>query len=606
MGHYDVAEVREALIPEIESIVKDLYPEGRREGNELRCDSVEGGKGRSFCISLNGSKMGQWLDHATGEGGDLFTLIQKKDGVSFGEAVAYLAEKYTSCTEKTFNSYGVVKKPVIGIDPDPITRPLNKEDLDYAKHVRHISEDMLCSYGVRGGNKSELAFLYWVDSKCVKVHYTQYINKDFRSTKDPGSTLWGKEYATPDRCQGKLIITEGQWDALSYASVGLPAVSVPSGVSNLKWLDTDWEYLQQFHTVYVSTDMDEKGREMAKKIVSRLGPNKCNIVDLCEKDASDMLQMLKHKELVEAIENAKPRDPEELSAPSKLAKDAWRDIQGEGEQGVEMFIDLPDFKIRKHEYTVVTGFEGSGKSCFTINQLVFMMSLGEQGTVASLEMPGHKIIRDIAVQIHGSKDFQSEEEFMSVIELTEDLLQIYDTTDKVDHKKLIDVFEYLHKRYGVWFFIIDNLATLDTGRDDFSAQTELANDIRALCKNYPIHIMVVAHPKKPMETGKHPGPPVGSDVRGASEIIDYADNLIVIWRNKAKPELIQNMIKAGTTKDVMEKTINTVEDGKFVIRKQRETGVLGSYDLFYNQELKIFNTTSTPHAGFKYYFPKES
>jgi twinkle protein len=607
-NHYDVAEIREALMPKMDEVIKDLLPAGKREGNEWRCGDIDGAeKGRSMSASLNGPRSGCWHDHSTDESGDVFTLVQLQQSCSFTEAVAFLAQKHTGCAAREYKTYGIKKKDLKAVDPEHLTVPLSVEAVEYAQYERGISEATLRAYDVRSSDRGEIAFLSWVGDKCVKIHYATFPDKNFRSTPEPESTLWGKDYATPDLCQGKLVITEGQWDALSYAEVGMAAVSVPSGVSNLKWMDTDWEYLQGFHTIYISADMDDKGQDMATKIITRLGVNKCHLVELSDKDANELLKKGDKQAILDGIANAKPKDPEEIVPPSELAQKAWDEMHEDRSMvGEDLFLpDLP-FRIRKHEYTLVTGYEGSGKTAWTINQLSYMMSKGIQGTLASLEMPGHILLQDIAVQVASTTKFRDQQHFIDTTELFEELLQVYNTTEKVNHRKLMEVFEYLHKRYGCWFFIIDNLATLSADRGDFSAQTELADDIRGFCKNFPVHVMLVAHPRKPQEAGKHPDPPVGSDVRGASEIVDYADNLIVIWRNKHKPELIQQMQEQGhVTREMLLATDKSAEDGRFVIRKQRFTGKLGSWRMWFNPRLKIFSTTPVRHQGFATYYLKE-
>ena len=47
-------------------------------------------------------------------------------------------------------------------------------------------------------------------------------------------------------------------------------VSVPSGCSNLDWLDHCWDWLEKFQTIILFGDSDEPGRKMIRDVVRRL------------------------------------------------------------------------------------------------------------------------------------------------------------------------------------------------------------------------------------------------------------------------------------------------------------------------------------------------
>ena len=71
-----------------------------------------------------------------------------------------------------------------------------------------------------------------------------------------------------------LIITEGQIDCLSMYEAGIRnVVSVPSGCSNLDWIDTCWDWLERFQSIILFGDNDEPGRKMVREVVRRLDPD---------------------------------------------------------------------------------------------------------------------------------------------------------------------------------------------------------------------------------------------------------------------------------------------------------------------------------------------
>ena len=71
-----VSDIAAQLAERADDLCRHLLPEGRREGSEWRCGSVQGEAGKSLGVHLKGTKAGLWSDFATGEGGDLLDLIE--------------------------------------------------------------------------------------------------------------------------------------------------------------------------------------------------------------------------------------------------------------------------------------------------------------------------------------------------------------------------------------------------------------------------------------------------------------------------------------------------------------------------------------------------
>ena len=107
-----------------------------------------------------------------------------------------------------------------------------------------------------------------------------------------------------------LIIVEGEIDCLSLYESGIGnAVSVPSGTQDLTFLDTCFDWLQQFHSITLFVDSDAPGQELAAKLISRLGEYRISTVPLelyrgC-KDANELLYRHGKDAVVEAMAGAK-------------------------------------------------------------------------------------------------------------------------------------------------------------------------------------------------------------------------------------------------------------------------------------------------------------
>jgi hypothetical protein len=85
------AEVKALLQSRIDSLVRELCPDGRRGGKYwlARCPWRDDRNAGSFWVAVGGSAPGAWRDEATGEKGDVLTLIAKCKGLEFRDAMRW-------------------------------------------------------------------------------------------------------------------------------------------------------------------------------------------------------------------------------------------------------------------------------------------------------------------------------------------------------------------------------------------------------------------------------------------------------------------------------------------------------------------------------------
>lgn len=70
-----IGEVAEMLSARAPALAAELLPGGRKEGPEWVCGGLDGARGRSMAVHLQGAKAGVWSDFATGEAGDALDLV---------------------------------------------------------------------------------------------------------------------------------------------------------------------------------------------------------------------------------------------------------------------------------------------------------------------------------------------------------------------------------------------------------------------------------------------------------------------------------------------------------------------------------------------------
>jgi hypothetical protein len=90
--------LRAELLARLPSVLHALFPAGKMRGHKFVVGNLHGDPGDSLEVALDGDKAGLWLDHATGQGGDVFELIglchgldSRRDFGAVMEAAARLA-----------------------------------------------------------------------------------------------------------------------------------------------------------------------------------------------------------------------------------------------------------------------------------------------------------------------------------------------------------------------------------------------------------------------------------------------------------------------------------------------------------------------------------
>ena len=94
----DREQLKAVLINELDSLLPQLFPEGRREGHEFLIGDLRGSPGRSLRVELAGEKRGLWNDFESGEGGDVIDLWASKYGLdarrNFPEVLRQFKQKF--------------------------------------------------------------------------------------------------------------------------------------------------------------------------------------------------------------------------------------------------------------------------------------------------------------------------------------------------------------------------------------------------------------------------------------------------------------------------------------------------------------------------------
>lgn len=612
----DASELNRRLIDRSQEVCSHLLPNGKVRGNVYLVGGIDGSAGESLQITLTGAAAGRFKDFADPDntkGATFLWLWSKVKGITFSEAINQ-AKEFLGIKDEDF---GVRKhKERIFSKPEKggvrLAEP-NSEVMDYLVITRQIDPIVIANAKIAETDDGKAIVFPFIETdpetgKESAVH-RKYLSlerpngkKDSWTTKGTKRCLFGKNLI--GGAVSDLVICEGEIDALSWSSVGIPAVSIPNGVSDFDWVDLDWEWLDRFEKIYVSTDMDEPGIACSKEICKRLGLHRCYIVTLPKKDANDcLLDGMKKEDFEKCLHTAKAIELDEIKKPNEYTSEVMEYYTTDWSKrgwSTPWFPALP-WRVRKAEFTVLSGFSGSGKTV-ALNQL--MLHLVQQGCKvmdASLEIkPGMTLYNMTRCAL--AKRESSKQEIESCIEWLNDSVFFLDCIGTVSVDRLMHSMEYARKRHGIDIFVIDSLFKCGLDPTDFGAQRTFADKLTSFCNNTGAHVILVAHSRKTMNGNEH-AIPSKSDVAGSSDLTNAAFNVIVWWRNKMKKRKLDEARQSIPPNNEQIAEWLDAPDGKAVLDKQRfGDGDEAEVAVWFNGDSCQFHTTNnrkTPYFALK-------
>jgi twinkle protein len=149
-------------------------------------------------------------------------------------------------------------------------------------------------------------------------------------------------------------------------------------------------------------------------------------------------------------------------------------------------------------------------------------------------------------------------------------LWLYDQQGTVTTRQVCAVVRYCAKERGITHFFVDSLMKCVSGEDDYNGQKQFVDELTSIARDHGIHIHLVHHIRKPTDESHKP---TKYDYKGSGAITDQVDNVISVWRNKAKEK------KRDEDKQVDEKE----PDALLICDKQRNGEWEGSIGLWFDR-----------------------
>lgn len=533
------------LARDAEGVARMLLPHGKRVGHEFCAGSVGGEAGESLKVHLTGQKVGVWKDFSSNDkGGDLLDLWAAVRNLSVGEACREVRD-YLGIREARVEN----PKPSYSRPSREGIKGLSEAHRRWLCLDRGISPESVVAYKL-ASRGDDLMFPSLVEGELVAAKYRK-LPKSFRVDANCEPVLFGWQ-AIPKGARS-VVIVEGELDAVAMHSLGFPALSVPfgggTGDKQAKWIASEFDRLADFDRIYLALDMDGPGQDATAEIVKRLGRERCFVVELPHKDANAcLLADMTHADMAAVIKAAKTVDPEALRNASEYTDEVLREFSSTGtDTGIQMPWDKLRGKltIRMGEVVVLAGINGHGKTELAGNVCINANRMGWKGCVASMEFKPPKWLKRLVRQGVGRAD-PSHAFIRHTMEWLGQSLWVFDATGTAKAATIIETFGYAAKRYGVEFFIIDNLAKCGFDEDDYNGQKGFVDQLTDFAKSYNVAVILVAHMRKGTDESQDAGK---MGIKGSGAITDMVDTVLSIWRNKPKEEKLRKLESIGGEPD---------------------------------------------------------
>jgi len=402
-----------------------------------------------------------------------------------------------------------------------------------------------------------LAIPFSRDGRIVNWKFRALTEKAFTQTRGGDQCLYGWDWALGNR---RLVLTEGEIDALSACEAGHLACSCPSGAppadakdvaGKLKFVDEAEAVFGGADNIVLATDADAPGVKWREALADKLGRERCWTVTYPEncKDLNDVLVKHGCDAVRDVIATAKPYPVAGLATFEDFADDILAYYRHhDSARGLSTgWVSLDEHvRLRTGTIYIVTGIPSSGKSEW-LDQ-VMLNSIAEHDWAWAVFSPENYPppvhFQKLAEKWH-RKPLWSQ---WSIPAMTEadvreaiarlsqriHLLTIDERPSTIDD--LLARLKVCVVRHGIKGFILDPYNEMEHARPSNWSETEYISSFLSSVRNFTrIHdvaAFVVAHPTKLQrrDDGSYPVPSP-YDISASAHWRNKADVCIAVWRD---------------------------------------------------------------------------
>lgn len=405
------------------------------------------------------------------------------------------------------------------------------------------------SYGVgKHRGRAVQAATYFDRTGRAKCQKLRTRDKGFTIVGDSSSMgLWGQHLF---RDNGKrVIITEGEIDALSCAQVlGLkwPVVSLPNGAQSArKSLASAMNWLQGYGEIVLCFDQDEAGMKAVEDCAALFKPGTLKVAKLPRKDANEMLVAGEQEALVRALWEASTWRPDGLLTGENLWQEVMREETcssiGYPWEGLNDKL----LGLRTGELVTITAGTGIGKSAVVREITHHLLSKGQSVGYLGLEEPVKRTVLGV-LGIEMDKPLAQHPDAADTDSIREAFDRLMGRAVFLDHwgslgsGLLMGQIRYMAAGMDCRWIVLDHVSIVVSSQEEVSGALgerqvldKVMTELRLLCHELDIGMLVVSHLKRPEGKGHEEGAATSlAQLRGSASIGQLSDAVIGLERDQ--------------------------------------------------------------------------
>ncbi len=330
-SQYDASQLRSRLLQRLPEYLHTLLPNGQMVGQEFVVGSVSGERGKSLKVTLVGESAGLWKDFATDESGDVFSLTEQVQCVTFQEALAHAA-------------HWLGEMPTLPSQPLKRKAPVDELGPETASWHYHSADGQLIATVTRYDPPTGKEFRPW-DVKARKYR---------APTPRPLYNQPGLQKSED------VLLVEGEKCAQALIDKGFCATTAMNG-AKAPVEKTDWSPLKG-KRVLIWPDHDQPGRDYARAAAEQLkvvGVSAVAIVQVPESrpakwDAADAL------DAEEDVHRFLRKAPKTVIKPTGLVLTDWSADKYIGKAPEQQFLIEGSFPLGVVSILAAMGDTGKG------------------------------------------------------------------------------------------------------------------------------------------------------------------------------------------------------------------------------------------------------
>lgn len=363
------------------------------------------------------------------------------------------------------------------------------------------------------GTSTEVHFVYPTGSiKKRRLDLDKKHGAHFTSVGDMDA-LFGMNLF-PAGCSKKIVVTEGEYDALAAyqmlnsGSYVNPVVSLPGASPSKAFWENCHKYLDSFEQILLSVDDDEAGHKLAAKMAD-IFPRKVFLMDhFGKKDANDVLRANLVKEYKNQWFNPRRYKP--------------NSILTDGIDYLKLYDDSPDFEyfptgipqldekilgINKGYLTLIQADTGVGKSEFmrylewqclqNSNYTVAAKHLEESKLRSLLGLVSYQLEENVTLKKYVEEKGLTNQVREAISSITDSERFItFDIDESAGNDDLMDRLNYLVSALGVDYIFLEPIQDAVTGANSSEKEGKLS-DLSTRLSNFAadknVGVVVIAH-----------------------------------------------------------------------------------------------------------------